>query len=97
MSFRAWQNLRDAIFSQAVNDYKAIYRAEIPETGECNVREIEAFLRSEYCEGLLSDVSMSGEGMLHTLHEWRREYAEVIRNDKEYREKHTYKPFPTKG
>lgn len=84
------ERIRDAIIRQAVDDYKDLVNGIIKKpTARCNLNELKAFFESEYCNNLLSDVSITGPQILASLEEYkfyayrrrlREAHKELVRN-----------------
>lgn len=73
-----WTALRDAIIEKAISDYKTLIKGKTPYKVNCDVGEIERFLKSDLCKNLLIDTGVSGEDILRELHGWRDEYYDSL-------------------
>ena len=85
------EKIRDAIFAQAIDDYKNIVMGNIAPKPTCNIVEIERFLKSEYCKSLLVDVKITPQEILDYLHKWRQEYYDSLEKGKAKKQKKVYK------
>ena len=73
--------LNIAIIAQAVDDYKKIVAGLQEETCNCNLREIESFFKSDWCENLLQNTNYNPTDLLNLVHaykeQWEREHPET--------------------
>lgn len=70
-----WQDLRNAIIMQAVEDWQQLILRKTATKPNCNCGEIEQFLKSDWCDWLLSDMPISGKDILTVLQGYKEEHG----------------------
>lgn len=71
--------LRNAIIERTIDDYKALVAGACKAKPDRNIKEIEAFLMSQWCGVLLNISDATGPEILKELREWHGEYTEAKR------------------